>query len=100
EVLRVTAADSRLDLMAVLRQLAERGVTRVMVEAGPILAAALLGGDLVGEAILLRAPQAIGADGVDALEGGPRRALTRSPRLTLIGSEAVGADTAEHFERR
>jgi diaminohydroxyphosphoribosylaminopyrimidine deaminase/5-amino-6-(5-phosphoribosylamino)uracil reductase len=98
EVLRVRAADGRLDLMAVLRQLAERGVTRLMVEAGPILAAAFLDADLVDEAMLLRAPKSIGADGIDALEGRPLTALTRW--LALVGSEAVGVDVLEHYERR
>ena len=42
EVLRVPGANGRLDLAAVLRGLAGRGITRVMVEAGPILSAAFL----------------------------------------------------------
>jgi diaminohydroxyphosphoribosylaminopyrimidine deaminase/5-amino-6-(5-phosphoribosylamino)uracil reductase len=100
EVLREAASAGRLDLAAVLRDLAERGITRLMVEAGPILAAAFLAADLVDEAVLLRAPNSIGADGIDALEGRPLEALTRSPRLILTGSEAVGADTLERYERR
>jgi diaminohydroxyphosphoribosylaminopyrimidine deaminase / 5-amino-6-(5-phosphoribosylamino)uracil reductase len=100
EVLRVASAGDRLDLPAVLRQLAERGITRLMVEAGPTLVTAFLKADLVDEALLLRAPALIGPDGIDALEGMPLEALTRSPRLALISSEAIGADTVEHFERR
>ncbi len=98
EVLRMTSAAGRLDLLAVLRRLAERGITRLMVEAGPILAAALLDADLVDEAVLLRAPTSIGADGIDALEGLPLEALTR--HLSLVGSETAGADTIERYERR
>jgi diaminohydroxyphosphoribosylaminopyrimidine deaminase/5-amino-6-(5-phosphoribosylamino)uracil reductase len=89
-----------LNLPAVLQQLAERGITRLMVEAGPILAAAFLAADLVDEAVLLRAPNPIGADGIDALEGRPLEELTRSPRLILTGSEPVGADTMERYQRR
>jgi diaminohydroxyphosphoribosylaminopyrimidine deaminase/5-amino-6-(5-phosphoribosylamino)uracil reductase len=100
EVLSVASSAGRLDLAAMLHALAERGITRLMVEAGPILAAAFLAADLVDEAILLRAPASIGADGIDALEGRPLEALTRSPRLILTGSEAVGADTIERYERR
>jgi len=100
EVLRVASAGGKLDLADVLRQLAERGITRLMVEAGPILAAAFLDADLVDEAVLLRAPTLIGADGIDALEGRPLEALTRSPRLALVGAEAFGADRVEHYERR
>jgi diaminohydroxyphosphoribosylaminopyrimidine deaminase/5-amino-6-(5-phosphoribosylamino)uracil reductase len=99
EVLRVAAADGKLDLAAVLKTLAGRGITRVMVEAGPILAAAFLRADLVDEAVLFRSPNAIGADGLDALDRLPLSALTRSPRLKPVSSEALGADTVEMFER-
>jgi len=100
EVLRVaTAADGRLDLAAVLKVLAQRGVTRLMVEAGPILAAAVLRADLVDAAAIFRAPTAIGPHGIDALDALPLSALTRSPRLTSIGSEAVGVDVVEMLER-
>ena len=100
EVLRVASAGGRLDLPMVLRGLAERGITRLMVEAGPTLAAAFLSADLVDEAILLRASASIGADGIDALEGLPLETLTRSPRLALIGSDAVGVDVLEHYQRQ
>jgi diaminohydroxyphosphoribosylaminopyrimidine deaminase / 5-amino-6-(5-phosphoribosylamino)uracil reductase len=101
EVLRVAMApDGRLDLLAVLQQLAERGITRLMVEAGPILAAAMLGADLVDEAALLRSRKLIGRDGLDALEGLSLAALTRSPRLALIRTEIVGEDTIDFLARR
>jgi diaminohydroxyphosphoribosylaminopyrimidine deaminase/5-amino-6-(5-phosphoribosylamino)uracil reductase len=100
EVLSVASSGGELDLAGVLRKLAERGITRLMVEAGPILAAAFLAADVVDEAVLLRAPTSIGPDGIDALEGRPLEALTRSPRLLLRGSETIGADTMEHYERR
>ena len=98
EVLRVPAANGRLDLTAVLRGLAGRGITRVMVEAGPILSAAFVTADLVDEAALFRSPDAIGA-GIDALDGLPLSALTLSPRLRLVGREQVGNDTLEMYER-
>jgi diaminohydroxyphosphoribosylaminopyrimidine deaminase/5-amino-6-(5-phosphoribosylamino)uracil reductase len=100
EVLEVAAHSGTLDLLAVLKLLAERGITRLMVEAGPILAADFLNADLVDEAALFRAPQSLGADGIDALEGLPLEALTRSPRLALVDTEQVGADTVELFRRR
>ena len=100
EVLRVASVDGRLDLPTVLRRLGERGITRLMVEAGPTLAAAFVNADVVDEAMLLRASASIGLRGIDALQGLPLEALTRSPRLALIGSEPVGADVLEHYERR
>jgi diaminohydroxyphosphoribosylaminopyrimidine deaminase / 5-amino-6-(5-phosphoribosylamino)uracil reductase len=99
EVLRVPGTNGRLDLAAVLRGLAGRGITRVMVEAGPILSAAFLAADLADAAALFRSPQPIGA-GIDALEGMPLTALTQSPRLRLVASEEVGVDTVEMFERK
>ena len=99
EVLRVRGAKGQLDLAAVLRGLAGRGVTRVMVEAGPILSAAFLEADLVDEAALFCSPNPL-ADGIDALEGLPLTALTQSPKLRLVSSEQVGADRLDVFERR
>jgi diaminohydroxyphosphoribosylaminopyrimidine deaminase / 5-amino-6-(5-phosphoribosylamino)uracil reductase len=100
EVLRVPEAGGGRDLSAVLARLAERGITRLMVEAGPILAAALLQADLVDEAALLRSPKAIGPEGIDALEGVPLATLTGSPRLELIRTELAGEDTIACLARR
>ena len=99
DVARVPGADGKLDLTAVVKLLAQRGITRLMVESGPILAAAFLRADLVDEAMLFRSPAIIGPDGIDALDGLPLSALTQSPRLNAIDRETVGADTVETFER-
>jgi diaminohydroxyphosphoribosylaminopyrimidine deaminase/5-amino-6-(5-phosphoribosylamino)uracil reductase len=99
-VLRVIAGSGKLDPASVLQCLAGRGITRLMVEAGPILAAAFLNADLVDEAVLFRSPRAIGADGIDALEGLPLDVLTRSPRLVLADTTTAGVDAVEHYERR
>ena len=99
EVLRVPATGGKLDLAAVLRALAGRGITRVMVEAGPTVSAAFLAADLVDAVALFRSPAALG-EGIDALEGLPLSALTLSPKLRLVGGEQVGDDTLETFERK
>jgi diaminohydroxyphosphoribosylaminopyrimidine deaminase/5-amino-6-(5-phosphoribosylamino)uracil reductase len=99
EVFRVAAINGRLDLVEVLRKLAERGITRLMVEGGPTVAAALVRANLVDAAALFRSPKPIGADGIDALEGLPLTALTKSLTLKLVASEAVDGDTLECFER-
>ena len=99
EVLRAPSQNGRLDLLAVLRALAGRGITRVMVEAGPILSAAFLTADLVDAAALFRSPNPLG-EGLDALEGLPLSALTLSPKLRLVESEQIGADTLQVYERR
>lgn len=99
-VLRVPGPVGPLDLVAVLKLLAARGVTRLMAEGGPILATALLAADLIDEAVLYHSPTVVGADGIDALEGMPLAALTESPRFKCVASEPVGADTRVVLERR
>ena len=76
EVFRVEGKDGRLDLAAVLKVLAGRGITRLMVEGGPTVAAAFVQADLVDEAALFRSPNPLG-EGIDALEGLPLTALTQ-----------------------
>ena len=99
DVQRVAELGGRLDLVAVLRALAERGITRLLVEAGPILAASLVRADFVDEARLFRSRAAIGADGIDALDGLALSVLTNSPQLRRLASESVGDDTLEKLAR-
>ena len=97
KVFRVDDTNGKLDLDDVLKVLAEQGITRLMVEGGPTIAAAFVGGDLVDVVVLLRAEKTIGADGIDALEGMELNALNES--LQSRGSEQLGSDTVETFER-
>ncbi len=97
KVFRVDERNGKLDLDAVLKILAEQGITRLMVEGGPTVAASFVGADLIDEAVLLRADKIIGEGGIDALEGMPLGALTE--HLQSRGSEQLGADTLETFER-
>ena len=99
-VLRTAESDGRLDLAAALKLVAERGITRLMVEGGPTLAAALFTADLIDEAVLFQSAKAAGADAIDALDGLSLSALTQSPRLVSVASDAVGADIREIYERR
>src|SRR5262249_49924702 len=100
EVLDVdVSAPGRLDLRAALRLLAERGITRVLLEGGPILAAAMIGADVVDEVALFEGRMQIGPDGIDALEGMPPSALKNSPPFKSAGEESVGDDRLQHFVR-
>jgi diaminohydroxyphosphoribosylaminopyrimidine deaminase/5-amino-6-(5-phosphoribosylamino)uracil reductase len=97
EVLRSPPGMARPELKSVLARLAAKGITRLMVEGGPKLAAALIAADLVDEAVLFRSPNIIGPDGVEALATESLSALTS--RLQRIAREPVGADTQETYER-
>jgi diaminohydroxyphosphoribosylaminopyrimidine deaminase/5-amino-6-(5-phosphoribosylamino)uracil reductase len=98
EVLRVSEKDGKLDLSVVLKILGERGITRLMVEGGPRVAASFVSADLVDETVIFHGPKPIGDDGIDALEGLPLGAMSR--HLQRVGSEAFGSDRAEYFERK
>jgi diaminohydroxyphosphoribosylaminopyrimidine deaminase/5-amino-6-(5-phosphoribosylamino)uracil reductase len=97
KVFRVEDEDGRLDLDTVLTTLAGQGITRLMVEGGPILAAGLVAADLVDEAALFYSEKLIGDDGIAPLEGMPLDVLTS--RLHVQTSEQIGVDTLEKFER-
>ena len=89
-VIRVatTTAPPGLDLMAVLRALAEKGITRLLVEGGARVASSFVASELVDEVWLLRGPDAIGAGGVDALEALPLTAITQSPAFAFVLAKA------------
>src|ERR1700716_1624792 len=64
QVIRVAATGARLDLKAVLRALADKGITRLMVEGGARVASAFVSAGLAAEIWLVRGAQTIGARGV------------------------------------
>jgi diaminohydroxyphosphoribosylaminopyrimidine deaminase/5-amino-6-(5-phosphoribosylamino)uracil reductase len=86
-------------LAAVLRALAEKGITRLMVEGGSHVAASFVAAGLVDEAWLLRGPDVIGAGGVKALNALPLAAITQSPAFRVRASEILGEDTLTIYER-
>ncbi len=97
KVFRVGDVDGRLDLDEVLKVLAEQGITRLMVEGGPTVAGAIAASGLVDEVALLRGEKSIGAGGIEPLDGMPLNGLTG--QLHARGSEKLGPDTLEMFER-
>jgi diaminohydroxyphosphoribosylaminopyrimidine deaminase/5-amino-6-(5-phosphoribosylamino)uracil reductase len=97
KVFRVDDEGGRLDLDAVLKILAGEGITRLMLEGGSTLAASFVTADLVDEAALLYSEKLIGDDGIAPLEGMPLDAL--NGHLRAAGSERLGPDTLEHYER-
>jgi diaminohydroxyphosphoribosylaminopyrimidine deaminase/5-amino-6-(5-phosphoribosylamino)uracil reductase len=97
-VFRTAASDGRLDLAAVLRLLAGRGITRLMVEGGPTLAASLIAADLVDEVILFHASKIVGADGIDAFAADTSATLAK--RFKRVTVDLAGADRQEIHQRR
>jgi len=101
QVIRVatTASPPELDLLTVVRALAEKGITRLMVEGGSHVASSFVAADLVDEVWLLRGAGAVGADGVAALDALQLTAITQSPGFRVRASEALQNDTLTIYER-
>lgn len=96
EVWRAEATSGRLDIAAVLKVLAARGITRLLVEGGPTVAAAFLAADLIDEALLFVSPKPVGADGIDAFTPSAEIALLR---LQQGEPEQIGPDRLEVYRR-
>jgi len=99
EVVPLEAERGRFNLAGVLQVLGARGITRLMVEGGPIVAAAFLDADLVDEAALFRSDTIVGSEGIDAIDGRTLDFLSQSSRLRRSGDEMIGSDRLETYER-
>jgi diaminohydroxyphosphoribosylaminopyrimidine deaminase / 5-amino-6-(5-phosphoribosylamino)uracil reductase len=102
QVIRVattTEPPPGLDLPGVLHALAGKGITRLLVEGGARVASSFVAAGLVDEVWLLRGPDAIGADGVAALDALPLSSITQSRAFNLRASETLQNDTLTIYER-
>ena len=100
QVMRLgSVSQAGLDLREVVRALAERGITRLLVEGGARVASSFVAAGLADEFWLLRGVGAIGADGVAALGALPLTAITQSQAFRVRASESLGKDTLTVYER-
>jgi diaminohydroxyphosphoribosylaminopyrimidine deaminase/5-amino-6-(5-phosphoribosylamino)uracil reductase len=100
QVIRIAPAGaSGLDLSAVLHALSERGITRLMVEGGSRVASSFVAADLADEIWLLRGSEAIGAEGIPALDALSLSAITQSLGYRVRASETLARDNLTIFER-
>jgi diaminohydroxyphosphoribosylaminopyrimidine deaminase/5-amino-6-(5-phosphoribosylamino)uracil reductase len=91
--------DGRLDLLAVLRLLADRGVTRVFSEGGPTVAESLLAMGLADEVIIHTGLKPLGRPGRIALTPAARAALENGARYRLIESRMLGQDRMARYAK-
>ncbi len=84
----VVLGDAEVDLPAVVKELAERGMPQILCEGGPHLLGALTAADLVDELCLALAPLLAGP-GSGRITAGPPTTLTRQFKLaaTLAASD-------------
>lgn len=99
DLIEVHAAGETVDLGEALQELGRRGLTRVLVEGGATLAAALVRAGLVDHLAWFRAPRLIGGDGIPAVTAFGVDHLGKTPRFERAGIETVGEDVLETFRR-
>lgn len=92
EVVTLPGAEGQVDLPAVLRDLAQRGVNEVLVEAGRTLNGALLKAGLVDELVLYLAPQLLGDAARGLAELGELTQLDQRVDLQWRDMRQVGGD--------
>ena len=93
-------ADAGLDLKAALQALGHAGLTRLLVEGGGQIAAALLRADLVDRIAWFHAPTIMGGDGWPAVQGFGIRSLDAMPRFNRHCVTPVGHDMLSVYTRR
>ena len=92
ERLAVAADGGKLDLAAILADLAAREVNELQVEAGPILSGSLLASGLIDELLLYLAPVLLGDTARPLAILPPLAALSGAARLTLVEQTPCGPD--------
>ena len=89
----------RLVMADVLRKLAGKGITRLMVEGGGQVAASLLNSNLVDHIVLYSAGVAIGSEGLPNLATMGISALSGAPRFEREDVSAIGKDVVTYWKR-
>jgi diaminohydroxyphosphoribosylaminopyrimidine deaminase/5-amino-6-(5-phosphoribosylamino)uracil reductase len=86
------AEDGRVALPAVLADLAARGVSDLLVEAGPTLGGALLAANLVDELVIYQAPHIMGSETRGMVTTPGWHTLGDRLSLDVIGIRRIGRD--------
>jgi diaminohydroxyphosphoribosylaminopyrimidine deaminase / 5-amino-6-(5-phosphoribosylamino)uracil reductase len=92
QLLLPLAQSGKLDLQALLRELGQRGINEVWVEAGRQLAGALVAQQLVDELILYLAPKLLGESAQGLLALPELESLAQAPLFSLREVQPIGDD--------
>lgn len=100
EIIETAATpENRVDLAHALERMGDRGFTRLLVEGGGTLAAAMVAAGLVDRIAWFRAPRLIGDDGVPAVAGLGLPRLAEAPAFAPVGRYDLGDGVLELFAR-
>jgi len=92
-VIRIPESGGRVDLIRTAGVLAERGVTRLLVEGGPQIHGAFLDAGLADRIIVFVAPKVLGGDGApSAVAGLGAETPDGAPLFTVHRVETLGGD--------
>jgi diaminohydroxyphosphoribosylaminopyrimidine deaminase/5-amino-6-(5-phosphoribosylamino)uracil reductase len=99
-LIKVPGSSLGVDLTAALRALGSAGLTRLLVEGGGQLAAALLRADLVDRIAWFHAPAIMGGDGWPAVQAFGVSALDQMPRFKRHCVTTIGDDMLSEYTRQ
>jgi diaminohydroxyphosphoribosylaminopyrimidine deaminase/5-amino-6-(5-phosphoribosylamino)uracil reductase len=89
-----------VNLTAAMTALGTAGLTRILVEGGGQLAAALLRADLVDGIAWFHAPSVMGGDGWPAVQAFGTKSLEQMPRFRRDCITPIGDDILSEFTRQ
>ncbi len=92
-------ANGHIDLPSALSLLAQRGITRVFSEGGPLVAAALIEANLVDDVFIFRGAKPFGREGLPALDAMSRQRLADPKRFRAVDPVQLGQDQLVQYER-
>ena len=95
----VPGSEAGIDLVAGLTALADAGITRLLVEGGAKLAAALLRAGLVDRLAWFHAPGVMGGDGWPAAAAFGVKRLAAMPRFTRLRTTQLGEDVLTELRK-
>jgi len=92
-------ANGHLDMRDAMRVLANRGLTRILSEGGPMLAETLVEADLVDTVEIYTSPDRLGREGVLAVRPGLRVRIENKHLFEAAEPVAIGRDRLVHYTR-
>jgi diaminohydroxyphosphoribosylaminopyrimidine deaminase/5-amino-6-(5-phosphoribosylamino)uracil reductase len=99
-LIKVPGSSIGVDLAAAMQALGSKGLTRLLIEGGGQLAAAMLRADLVDRIAWFHAPSIMGGDGWPAVQAFGVKTLDQMPRFKRHCVTAIGDDMISEYARQ
>ncbi|MGD0106607.1 MAG: bifunctional diaminohydroxyphosphoribosylaminopyrimidine deaminase/5-amino-6-(5-phosphoribosylamino)uracil reductase RibD [Rhodopila sp.] len=100
KLIKIPGSSAGVNLTAAMTALGTAGLTRILVEGGGQLAAALLRADLVDGIAWFHAPSVMGGDGWPAVQAFGTKSLEQMPRFRRDCITPIGDDILSEFTRQ